>query len=81
MMTFYLFHQATGKACMAYMVEQLPLVDQTALPAILIEIKSIADQHEGLLKPHIGQISLQAESPSTAARMIIQQLQEDMINR
>ena len=66
---------------MAYMVDQLPLVDQTALPAILIEIKSIADQHEGLLRPHIAQISLQAESPSTAARMIIQQLQEDMINR
>ena len=66
---------------MAYMVDQLPKVDQTLLPAILIEIKSIADQHDGLLGAHIQQISLQAESSSTAARLIIQQLQEDMCNR
>ncbi|XP_072035831.1 LOW QUALITY PROTEIN: ventricular zone-expressed PH domain-containing protein homolog 1-like [Amphiura filiformis] len=74
-------NQETGRACMAYMVDQLPMVDQTALPAILIEIKSISDQHEGLLGTHIAQISLQADSSSTAARMIIQQLQDDMMNR
>ncbi|XP_038061667.1 ventricular zone-expressed PH domain-containing protein homolog 1-like [Patiria miniata] len=71
-------NQVSGKECMAFLVEQLGAIDQTSLPAVLIEIKSIADQHSGLLGTHIAEISLQGESPSMAARMIIQQLQQDM---
>ncbi|XP_022085583.1 ventricular zone-expressed PH domain-containing protein 1-like isoform X2 [Acanthaster planci] len=71
-------NQVSGKECMAFLVEQLSIIDQTSLPAVLIEIKSIADQHTGLLGTHIAEISLQGESPSMAARMIIQQLQQDM---
>ncbi|XP_071805462.1 ventricular zone-expressed PH domain-containing protein homolog 1-like [Asterias amurensis] len=74
-------NQVNGKECMAFLVQQLGAIDQTSLPAVLIEIKSIADQHSGLLGTHIAEISLQGESPSMAARMIIQQLQQDMAYR
>ena len=58
----------------------LAFVDQTALPAILIEIKSIADQYRGMLVPYIQRISKQSRSPSTAARMIVEQLERDTVS-
>ncbi|XP_071510682.1 ventricular zone-expressed PH domain-containing protein homolog 1-like [Diadema antillarum] len=69
----------TGEACVQFLVQLLACVDQSALPAILIEIKSIGDHYKGLLAPYIQQISQQGQSPSTAARMIVQQLQRDTV--
>ncbi|XP_006818174.2 ventricular zone-expressed PH domain-containing protein 1-like [Saccoglossus kowalevskii] len=71
-------NQAYGKECIAFLVSQLPYVDRTTLAAVLIEIKSIGDQYPGLLGEHQTAISKQGESLSTAARMIVQQLREDI---
>ncbi|XP_070560670.1 ventricular zone-expressed PH domain-containing protein 1-like isoform X2 [Ptychodera flava] len=71
-------NKAYGKECIAFLVSQLPAVDHTTLPAVLIEIKSIGDQYPSLLGIHLSAISKQGESSSTAARMIVQQLQEDI---
>lgn len=68
-----------GEDCIDFLVQELACVDQTALPAILIEIKSIGDRHKGILGPYIRQISMQSQSNSTAARMIVQQLQRDTV--
>ncbi|XP_041480016.1 LOW QUALITY PROTEIN: ventricular zone-expressed PH domain-containing protein homolog 1-like [Lytechinus variegatus] len=69
-----------GEACIEFLVQELSCVDQTALPAILIEIKSIGDRHKGILGPYIQEISMQSQSNSTAARMIVQQLQRDTVS-
>ncbi|XP_077998363.1 ventricular zone-expressed PH domain-containing protein 1-like isoform X2 [Glandiceps talaboti] len=71
-------NQEYGKECIAFLVSQLSAVDHTTLPAVLIEIKSIGDQYPSLLGVHLMAISKQGESSSTAARMIVQQLKDDI---
>ncbi|XP_071945505.1 ventricular zone-expressed PH domain-containing protein homolog 1-like [Antedon mediterranea] len=70
-----------GRECMTFLVQQLTVVEQSSVPAVLIEIKSISDYHKGLLSEHMPQINSQQGSSSTAVRMIVQQLQDDLHKR
>lgn len=70
-------NEESARDCLSFLVHHLSQVDQTSLPAVLIEIKSIADQYEGLLANYLHLIHMQGQSESTATRMIVQQLLRD----
>ncbi|PIK58866.1 putative ventricular zone-expressed PH domain-containing protein 1 [Apostichopus japonicus] len=70
-------NEESARDCLSFLVHHLSVVDQTSLPAVLIEIKSIADQYQGLLTNYLHLIGMQSQSKSTATRMIVQQLLRD----
>ena len=70
--------QENAKKSMVYFVSSLNLKDQTALAVILQEVKALSINNHSLLEENIIEISKLSQSGSSAVRLLVQQLKEDL---
>ena len=63
---------------MVYFVSSLNLKDQTALAVILQEVKALSINNHSLLEENSIEISKLSQSGSSAVRLLVQQLKEDL---
>ncbi|XP_035697517.1 ventricular zone-expressed PH domain-containing protein-like isoform X2 [Branchiostoma floridae] len=68
--------EAEAKDCLIYLVQQLSNADHSSLPVLLGEIKTLVDRNPNQLTDHIKEINRYNDSSSSAARLIVQQLQQ-----
>ncbi|KAI8488512.1 Pleckstrin y domain [Branchiostoma belcheri] len=68
--------EAEAKDCLLYLVQQLSNADHSSLPVLLGEIKTLVDRNPNQLTDHIKEINRYNDSSSSAARLIVQQLQQ-----
>ena len=70
--------EENAKKSMVYFVSSLNLMDQTALAVILQEVKALSINNHSLLEENIIEISKLSQSGSSAVRLLVQQLKEDL---
>ncbi|KAI8489822.1 Pleckstrin y domain [Branchiostoma belcheri] len=68
--------EAEAKDCLLYLVQQLSNADHSSLPVLLGEIKTLVDRNPNQLSDHIKEINRYNDSSSSAARLIVQKLQQ-----
>ncbi|CAG2226491.1 Ventricular zone-expressed PH domain-containing protein [Mytilus edulis] len=72
--------QDNARRSMVYFVSCLGMKDQTALAVILQEIKALSINNHSLLEENIIEISKLSQSGSSAVRLLVQQLKDDLKN-
>lgn len=70
--------EENAKKSMVYFVSSLNLKDQTALAVILQEVKALSINNHSLLEENIIEISKLSQSGSSAVRLLVQQLKDDL---
>ncbi|XP_063409300.1 ventricular zone-expressed PH domain-containing protein homolog 1-like isoform X1 [Mytilus trossulus] len=70
--------QDNARRSMVYFVSCLGMKDQTALAVILQEIKALSINNHSLLEENIIEISKLSQSGSSAVRLLVQQLKDDL---
>ncbi|XP_005094008.1 ventricular zone-expressed PH domain-containing protein homolog 1 isoform X2 [Aplysia californica] len=70
--------QEEGRKSMEYLVSRLSGMDQSILPSVLQEIRGLGQAHPALLAEYVDQISRLSTSGSSAVRLMVQQIREDV---
>ena len=63
---------------MNYLVSQLNLTDQSALVGVLQEIKALGLLYHDLLADNMGEINKLSQCGSSAVRLLVHQLKDDL---
>lgn len=63
---------------MAYFVLKLPGMDQSVLPSVLQEIRTLGQANHALLEENLDRICKLSSSGSSAVRHLVQQIREDV---
>ena len=83
MLTFisFILFQEVSKESIDFLVSKLSGMDQSIMPSVLQEIRGLGQAYQELLTDCVDQISRLCGSGSSAVRLIIQQMKEDVSKR
>ncbi|CAG5118467.1 unnamed protein product [Candidula unifasciata] len=70
--------QEQAQKSVRYLVSKLTGMDQSVLPAVLQEIRGLGLRHHSLIEEHLDKICKLSTSGSSAVRLLVQQIQEDV---